>query len=190
MSGFSSPPNGRDARLSPVRIDRPTAQEFIRLHHRHHDPNLWWHFGCGAWDGTRLVGVAVVGIPSARNISSDYVAEVTRLCTDGAANACSFLYARCADVATALGFQAIITYTLDAESGASLRALGWWGERGAVDGGKSWDGPARTRLGRRGKEIGLSKTRWLKLLGDFGAQPQFAPEPVDANLSLPLAVAQ
>ena len=58
--------------------------------------------------------------------------EVTRLCTDGTKNACSFLYGKAARAAFALGYRRIGTYTLPDEGGASLRAAGWKliGERG------------------------------------------------------------
>ena len=52
--------------------------------------------------------------------------EVTRLCTDGTPNACSFLLSRAARAAAALGYERIQTYTLAEESvnscGGSLRA--------------------------------------------------------------------
>lgn len=67
--------------------------------------------------------------------------EVTRLCTDGARNACSFLYGAAARAAFALGFRRIGTYTLPEEGGASLRGVGWKliGERG----GGSWSRASR-----------------------------------------------
>lgn len=70
--------------------------------------------------------------------------EVTRLCTDGTKNACSFLYGAAAKAAFALGYQRIGTYTLPAEGGISLRAAGWTliGERG----GGHWGRPDRPRV--------------------------------------------
>lgn len=70
-------------------------------------------------------------------------AEITRLCTDGTRNACSFLYGRAARAAFSLGFVRIGTYTLPEEGGASLRAAGWTliGERG----GGEWSSPSRPR---------------------------------------------
>lgn len=41
---------------------------------------------------------------------------MTRLCTDGIANGCSFLYSRCARIAKLMGYQKIITYTLATET--------------------------------------------------------------------------
>jgi hypothetical protein len=70
-------------------------------------------------------------------------AEVTRLCTDGYINACSFLYGAAARVAKAMGYTKIITYILESENGASLRASGW--TFGGVRGGGSWDRANRHR---------------------------------------------
>src|SRR3954454_25013472 len=49
---------------------------------------------------------------------------VLRVATDGTPNACSFLYARCARIARLMGYERVITYTLQSEGGASLRAVG------------------------------------------------------------------
>jgi hypothetical protein len=70
-------------------------------------------------------------------------AEVTRLCTDGYINACSFLYGAAARVAKEMGYTKIITYILESEDGASLRASGW--TFGGVRGGGTWNRPNRAR---------------------------------------------
>ena len=71
-------------------------------------------------------------------------AEVSRLCTDGTRNACSFLYGACARAAFALGYKRIGTYILASEPGASLYGAGWRlvGETR----GKSWSRPSRPRV--------------------------------------------
>ena len=48
--------------------------------------------------------------------------KVNRLCTDGTRNACSMLYGACIRVAKAMGYKKVITYTLESENGASLKA--------------------------------------------------------------------
>ena len=86
------------------------------------------------------------------------VAEVTRVATDGAANACSILLGAAARAAKALGFRRIQTYTLPEEGGASLRASGWIEE--GLAGGGQWrhtDGKAR-----RTDQPTFVKTRWAK----------------------------
>jgi hypothetical protein len=72
-----------------------------------------------------IVGVAIVGRPVARMLDDGFTCEVTRVCTDGAGNACSMLYGTCWRAARALGFTRAVTYTEANESGASLRAAGW-----------------------------------------------------------------
>lgn len=72
--------------------------------------------------------------------------EVTRCCTDGTRNACSFLYAAAWRATRALGYRRLITYTLRDESGVSLTASGWR-IVGATKGGK-WDCQARPRADR------------------------------------------
>ncbi|MFQ7747188.1 MAG: XF1762 family protein [Eubacteriales bacterium] len=49
--------------------------------------------------------------------------EVTRLCTLGGRNVCSFLCC-CRPDCKGDGYRKIITYTLDTENGASIRAAG------------------------------------------------------------------
>ena len=86
----------------------------------------------------------MVGRPVARNSDNGYTLEVNRVCTDGARNACSMLYGAAWRAAKALGYRRLITYTLPAEGGASLRAAGWklLGERG----GGNWNVPSRPRI--------------------------------------------
>jgi hypothetical protein len=69
--------------------------------------------------------------------------EVTRLCTDGTANACSFLYGAARRAAFALGYRRLGTYLLASENGASVRAAGWR-MVGEVK-GRSWSCPSRPR---------------------------------------------
>ena len=87
--------------------------------------------------------VVIAGRPVARHLDDGWTLEVTRLCTDGTANACSKLYAAAGRAARALGYTRLITYTLPAEGGASLRAAGWRlvGQRG----GGNWNRARRPR---------------------------------------------
>lgn len=131
-------------RLHHVRVDFPTAAAFVAEHHRHHTPPIGHLFSIGAMRADELVGVVIVGRPVARRRDDGVTAEVTRLCVLNAEpNACSFLYGKAAKAALALGFQRIGTYTLQRESGASLRAAGWT-LIGSTP-GKSWSVPSRPR---------------------------------------------
>jgi len=146
--------------LTPCRITKDQADAFVALHHRHHDPDQGARFYVGAWSD-HLCGVAVVGRPRAPAIPQDRIVEVTRCATDGTKDACSFLYGLASTVARAQGFAAIITYTLKSESGASLRALGWWRDDiGAAS--SEWT----NRPGRKAGTI-HGEVRWLKLLNEW-----------------------
>ena len=74
-----------------------------------------------------LIGVAICGRPVARALDNGTTLEVLRVCIKDPAprNACSYLYARCQRIWTALGGEKIITYTLETEPGSSLKAVNW-----------------------------------------------------------------
>lgn len=130
--------------LRHIRIGLDEANAFVREHHRHHKPVVGHVFSLGAALDGRIVGVAIVGRPVSRHRDDGMTAEVTRLCTDGTKDACSFLYGAAARAAFALGFARIGTYILASEPGTSLTAAGWrnLGERG----GGSWSVPSRPRV--------------------------------------------
>lgn len=114
------------ARYRIVRLSQAETKDFIARHHRHHRPPAGDLFRLGAADVSgKIVGVVVVGRPVSRLRDDGETAEVTRLCTDGSKDACSFLYGAAARAAFALGFRRIGTYILASEPGTSLRAAGW-----------------------------------------------------------------
>ncbi len=131
-------------RLVPLKLAEANA--FVAEYHRHHRPVVGHKFSLGAVKDGRLVGVAIVGRPVARLRDDGLTLEVTRLCTCGEKNTCSFLYGAAARAAFALGYRRIGTYTLPTEGGASLRATGWklLGARG----GGSWGRQGRQREDR------------------------------------------
>lgn len=108
---------------------RPTtlqeANAFVGEIHRHHGEVVGHRFSFGAELNGRLVGVVIIGRPVARKTEQYQIAEVTRLCTDGSRNACSFLYASAAKICKIMGFSLIQTFILPSESGVSLKAAGW-----------------------------------------------------------------
>ncbi len=110
--------------MEVVPIHLRQANEFIAQHHRHSLPTVGGKFAVGAAVDGKLVGVAVAGRPVARRLDDGRTLEVLRVCTDGTPNACSFLYARVKRIAVLLGYRDIITYTLQDEAGASLKAVG------------------------------------------------------------------
>ena len=103
------------------------AHEFVKNFHRHNKCSRGGLFAVAASDGERLVGVAVVGRPVARGFDDGITVEVTRCCavTDSPRGTSSCLYAACWRAARAMGYRRLITYTLQSESGASLRGAGW-----------------------------------------------------------------
>lgn len=125
----------------PITLEEANA--FVAALHRHHPPAVGHKFSIGAIRDAAIVGVVIVGRPVSRHRDDGLTLEVTRLCTDGSRNACSFLYGAAAKATFALGYRRIGTYTLPDEGGASLRAAGWKliGERG----GGSWSVPSRPR---------------------------------------------
>ena len=114
------------------------ANEFVARHHRHHKPVTGCKFCIGVLNNNRVVGVAICGRPVSRYYDNGVTLEINRLCTDGTRNACSFLYGACARVAKAMGYQKIITYILESENGASLKASNFDFKGRA--GGKMWTG--------------------------------------------------
>lgn len=131
-------------RIDVVPVTLPQANGYVAALHRHHapiPPGFPW-FCVGAVADGALVGVAIAGRPTNRNSDDGQTCEVLRLATDGTANAPSALLGACARAAKAIGAQKIITYTLDSESGASLRGAGWVNDRVGI---RSYWGDAKTR---------------------------------------------
>ena len=127
--------------LELVPITLKEANFFVEQHHRHHKPVTGHKFSIAASDGEKIVGVAIVGRPVSRYLDDGWTLEVNRLCTDGTKNACSFLYSAAWRAAKNMGYKKLITYILQSENGASLKASGWKcvGEAG----GKRWTGKRR-----------------------------------------------
>ncbi len=144
------------SRLIIVPCTLAEANEFIRRHHRHHHPVPGHKFSVAVTDQAgEIRGVAIVGRPVARNLDNGLNLEVLRLATDECPNACSALLGACRRAAFALGYRSIGTYTLQTESGISLRAAGWkcLGQAG----GGSWNCPSRPRVDLHPTQV---KLRW------------------------------
>ena len=94
--------------ITAAPLTQKQAKTYILTHHRHHKPSCGDVFRIGAAIDGRLVGVAQVGRPVARRLDKGKIIEITRLCTDGTPNVCSFLYSRAARVARELGYEKII----------------------------------------------------------------------------------
>lgn len=144
---------GADVRLVIVPVTLDEANAFVEQHHRHRGPVVGAKF-CVAVANTigsgdhevinDIVGVAIAGRPVARGLDDGWTLEVNRCCTDGTRNACSALYAASWRSARAMGYRRLVTYTLDSEPGASLRAAGF--RVVAEVAGRSWSCPSRPRV--------------------------------------------
>jgi hypothetical protein len=138
---------GPAVRLEVVPVSFRQAAAFVAAHHRHHRPPRGMKFALGVAEQAtgRLVGVAMVGRPVARNLDDGWTVEVNRTCTVETPNANSALYGAAWRAASALGYRRLITYTEAGESGASLRGAGWRvvAERPP---GPGWHRPSRPRV--------------------------------------------
>jgi len=137
------------------------AGEFVTNFHRHNKAPHGALFAVGASDGERLVGVAIVGRPVSRHMDDSLTAEVVRCCVADAApkGTPSALYGACWRACKALGYSRLITYTLQSESGASLRGAGWTvlAER-AANNPAGW----QNRPGREWQPVvGQAKLLWI-----------------------------
>ena len=168
--------------LSVVPLTLKRANEFCTNHHRHHGafPPGLDYFRIGAVDSDgRIVGVAIVARPPNRNSDDGVTCEVVRCATNGHRNACSFLYGACARIAREMGFCTIITYTLDSESGASLRATGWKNTKSGI---RSWwqSHQVAGRTVKARDHYTETKRRWEFRVNDL---PLFSESPAPADQS-------
>lgn len=131
------------------------ARAFVTRVHRHHKAPQGGLFAVAASEGDVVRAVVIVGRPVARMLDDGWTAEVTRLASDGARNACSLLYAAAWRAVRSMGYRRLVTYILKEEDGTSLRAAGWRliGEAG---GGK-WSRVGRPRVDDHPTQ---AKLRW------------------------------
>jgi hypothetical protein len=159
-------PRPRQSRnLQLVQITLDEAKLYIGDHHTHSDPTTGHKWSLGAVAEDRIVGIVVVGRPTAPVLQNadPWAMEALRVCVArdchgrGFPNACSFLYSAAWRSIKAFGYLRAVTYTKDGENGASIRAAGWlpmdyrkprtsgWDSRegrksgGAREGGERWE---------------------------------------------------
>ena len=133
------------------------ANAFVAARHRHHKPVRWNKYSVAVADASGIRGVAIVNRPVSRTLDDGSALEVSRLCTDGAPNACSMLYRAAWRVAREMGYVRMYTYTLASEPGTSLRAAGWKNE-GLIR-GQPWSEGKRADQ-RIDKHPTVDKRRW------------------------------
>jgi len=136
------------------------AREYVGQYHCHSIPPVGGKFAVACYDGDEMCGVAICGRPVSRCLDDGRTLEILRCCTDGTHNACSKLYGACCRIGFTMGYERIITYTLESESGASLRASGFVCDGKA--GGMQW-------TGKRGRSYYVApaefKRRWIREQG-------------------------
>lgn len=135
------------------------ANAFVARHHRHSKPVRGQKWSVAVADDTGVRGVAIAGRPVARELDDGFTVEILRVCTDGARNACSKLYAACCRAAEGMGYRLAVTYTLASEGGASLRAAGFTPAASVKD--RQWGCATRPRAER---DLVGDKVRWERKL--------------------------
>ena len=139
------------------------ANEFVKANHRHHDSVTGCKFAISLHKTVngkdRTIGVAICGRPVARHLDDGHTLEINRLCVTEPGNCCSMLYSRAVRIAKEMGYQKVITYILESESGISLKASGFTLEDEWC-GAKEWTGSRKKTTGKiPPKEM---KQRWGK----------------------------
>lgn len=138
-------------RIVPITL-KP-ANRFVEKWHRHSSAtnNDGGKFAIALEHDGEIVGVAIVGRPTARMIQhggQEFPGELLRLCTTPAApkGSESKLYARARRIWQLMGGTHFHTYTLQKESGASLRGAGPKNFAPAAKiAGAQWDRGSRPR---------------------------------------------
>jgi hypothetical protein len=82
------------------------ANEFVAQHHRHNLPTVGDKFAVGAAQDGKPLGVAIADSPVCRRLDDGNTWNSFGL--PRTANACSFLYSRCAKIARLMGYSRII----------------------------------------------------------------------------------
>lgn len=129
-----------------VSLSLKDANRFVANFHRHSKKVT-----------NELVGVAIAGRPVARLLDNGRTIEILRVCVkNGVKNANSKLYARMKRICQLMGYGKIITYTLQHESGSSLKAIG--ARSVAEVKHRAWCRPKRRRGNQ--KIYSEEKVRW------------------------------
>lgn len=158
---------------STTLLQRPitlrAANDFVQAHHRHNGRTArdGGKFAVSVEYEGQLVGVAIVGNPLSATYMDKgkygHVAEVLRTCTNDVApkGAVSFLYGVCTRICREMGYDCLVSYTLEDESGASLKGVGWANIANTKGVGPGWRKKDHLSKSREYQEVmGLIKRRW------------------------------
>jgi hypothetical protein len=147
------------ATLNLIPVSFSEACNYVKKFHRHNKPPVGHKFSIGLEFENKLIGVIMVGRPVSRHLDDGLTLEVNRCCTDGTKNSCSMLYGAAWRAGKNLGYKKIVTYTLEHESGSSLRGAGWINDH--ILPGASWSRPSRERVDQTMQLV--NKLRWVKI---------------------------
>lgn len=145
------------------------ARAFVAAHHRHNEPPRGHKFSIGFAVDNELRGVVIASRPVARGLDDGRTVELIRVTTLGDRNACSRLYGAACRAAAAMGYLRAVTYTLDTEDGASVKAAGFTRD-GETAGGDWTPMPGLTRSAEKLRLFDAPKmptgpkVRWVRAL--------------------------
>lgn len=138
------------------------AAEYVNFHHRHNTAPQGHKFSIAlrSVEGC-TVGVLIASEPKARRLCDGTTLEINRCCADPRYhNVCSALIGRAVRMGKEMGYTRFVSYTLEPESGASLKAAGFKPD-GLVKGrAMGWDVPSRPRTLPERYPTG-NKKRWV-----------------------------
>jgi hypothetical protein len=147
-------------------LKQKDIKQFVAEYHRHHKPPLGDKYRVAVRNGRYgIIGVAMLGRPVSRHLDNGETLEVNRVAVNNGLpysitqNVCSMLYSRCCRWAMDQGYTTVITYTLEDEDSASVRASGFILD-GVTKGG-SWNCKSRPRTD---KAPTCPKKRWIRKL--------------------------
>jgi hypothetical protein len=149
--------------LSIIPLTLREANEFVTKYHRHNKRCAGHKWSVGAIHKGKLVGVIIVGRPVSRKLDNRFTLEVNRNCVldDAPKGTCSFLYSKAIKIWQSMGGKKIITYTLQTETGGSLKAVNFNKETKVqiFKKNKGWT----TRANRVWQEFqSIPRIRWAK----------------------------
>lgn len=139
--------------IKPITLKE--ANEFVKRYHRHNIPTAGGKFAIACVENGKICGVSICGRPVGRKLDDGTTLEIYRNCTDGTTNACSKLYGASVRIAKDMGYRKVITYTLESESGASVKAANF--KCVGKAGGKKWNGRSERNYFVAPQEM---KNRW------------------------------
>lgn len=149
-------PECKELSFKTIPVNFKMAKEFINNYHRHHISPQGYKFAVGLSIGEAVIGVAIAGRPVSRFEDNGKTLEITRLCVKpGFKNSCSLLYAKIARIAKEMGYDKLLTYTLESEDGTSLVASGF--KCVGINKGGSWNVKNRPR---KDKAPTMPKKKW------------------------------